>query len=74
MTKKSGSGSEFGFISQRHGCADPDPYQNVMDPQHCHFLKKNSRKGTGAKLFKNSGKVLNRKASTGTKVTAKIAY
>jgi hypothetical protein len=22
-------------ISQRHGSADPDPHQNVMDPQHC---------------------------------------
>ena len=22
-------------ISQRHGSADPDPPQNVMDPQHC---------------------------------------
>ncbi len=29
MTKK-GSGS----ISQRHGSANPDPLQNVMDPQH----------------------------------------
>ncbi len=26
-------------ISQRHGSADPDPYQNVMDPQHCLFPK-----------------------------------
>jgi hypothetical protein len=35
MTKIAGSGS----ISQRHGSADPDPdpYQNVMDPQHCGF-------------------------------------
>jgi hypothetical protein len=37
----SGSGSEpgarSGSISQRHGSADPDPDppQNVMDPQHC---------------------------------------
>ncbi len=30
MTKIAGSGS----ISQRHGSADPDPHQNVMDPQH----------------------------------------
>ncbi len=30
MTKIAGSGS----ISQRHGSADPDPLQNVMDPQH----------------------------------------
>ncbi len=31
MTKIEGSGS----ISQRHGSADPDPHQNVMDPQDC---------------------------------------
>ncbi len=30
MTKIAGSGS----ISQRHGSADPDPHQNVMDPRH----------------------------------------
>ncbi len=34
MTKKEGSGS----INQRHGSADPDPPQNVMDPQHCSIL------------------------------------
>jgi hypothetical protein len=34
MTKIAGSGS----ISQRHGSAnpDPDPHQNVVDPQHCY--------------------------------------
>ncbi len=26
--------AESGSISQRHGSADPDPPQNVMDPQH----------------------------------------
>jgi hypothetical protein len=31
MTKIAGSGS----ISQRHGSPDPDPYQNVTDPQRC---------------------------------------
>jgi hypothetical protein len=30
----SGSASESGSISQRRGSADPDPHQNVMDPQH----------------------------------------
>ncbi len=37
MKKIAGSGSESGpgSISQRHGSADPDPYQIVMDPQHC---------------------------------------
>ncbi len=36
MTKiaGSGSGSESGSIGQRHGSADPDPPQIVMDPQH----------------------------------------
>ena len=40
MTKIAGSGSgcESGSISQRHGSADPDPHQNVMDPQHCFFV------------------------------------
>ncbi len=31
MMKIAGSGS--GSISQRHGSTDPDPHQNVMDPQ-----------------------------------------
>jgi hypothetical protein len=39
MTKKVGPLSESGSGStiQRHGSADldPDPHQNVMDPQHC---------------------------------------
>jgi hypothetical protein len=29
-----GSESESGSISQRHGSDEPDPHQNVMDPQH----------------------------------------
>ncbi len=33
--KVEGSGS----ISQRHGSADPDPQQNVIDPQHCEIEK-----------------------------------
>jgi hypothetical protein len=33
MTKIAGSRS--GSISQRHRSADPDPHQNVMDPEHC---------------------------------------
>ncbi len=41
MTKIAGSGSaswsESGWIGRRYGSADPDPDppQNVMDPQHC---------------------------------------
>jgi hypothetical protein len=36
MTKIAGSGSKSGSgsISQRHGSANPDPHQNVMDPEH----------------------------------------
>ena len=34
MKKLAGSGSESGSTSQRHGSGDPDPFQNVMDPQH----------------------------------------
>jgi hypothetical protein len=32
---KFGSDSESGPISQWYRSADPDPYQNVPDPQHC---------------------------------------
>jgi hypothetical protein len=37
MMKIAGSESEFGSgsISQKHGSEDPDPPQNVMDPEHC---------------------------------------
>jgi hypothetical protein len=37
VISRSGSESRFGSISQRHGSADPDPdpHQNVMDPEHC---------------------------------------
>jgi hypothetical protein len=36
MTKIAGSGSRSGSISQKHGSKDPDPDppQNVMDPEH----------------------------------------
>ncbi len=27
-------GSAFGSVSQRYGSEDPDPYQNVTDPEH----------------------------------------
>jgi hypothetical protein len=37
MTKMAGSRS----ISQRHGSADPDPHQNVMDPEHWFQITKN---------------------------------
>jgi hypothetical protein len=28
-------GSESGYVRQRYESKDPDPYQNVTDPQHC---------------------------------------
>ncbi len=31
----SGVGSGSGSIIQKYGSADPDPHQNVTDPQHC---------------------------------------
>ncbi len=34
-TKIAGSGSGSGSIGQRLRSADPDPYQNVTDPQYC---------------------------------------
>ncbi len=40
MKKMAGSGSESGSgsISQRHGSADPDPHQNVMDQEEFKYL------------------------------------
>ncbi len=37
MKKKKIAGSGSRSISQMHGSADPDPdpHQNVMDPEHC---------------------------------------
>jgi len=29
-----GAASESEYVSQRYGAADPDPCQNVTDPQH----------------------------------------
>jgi hypothetical protein len=40
LTKISGSGDGSGFVSQMYGSADPDPYQNVTDPQHCILYSK----------------------------------
>jgi hypothetical protein len=37
------SGSESGSISKRYGSGDPDPNQNVMDPQHCFLFRSNKR-------------------------------
>jgi hypothetical protein len=35
LTKIAGSGAGVGSVSPRYGSADPDPQQNVTDPQHC---------------------------------------
>ncbi len=64
-----GSASRFGSIGQRHGSADPEPHQNVMDPQHCwivqcssnlenlqtHFQMKNMMMGGGVEKLKKFG-------------------
>jgi hypothetical protein len=34
LKKEVGSGVGSGFISQRYGSGNPDPHQNVTDPQH----------------------------------------
>jgi hypothetical protein len=49
MTKIAGSGSESGSgpISESYGSADPDPHQNVMDPEHCFHEKSFSRVFSG---------------------------
>ncbi len=35
LTKEAGSGAKSGSLSQWYGSTDPDPYQNVTDPQLC---------------------------------------
>jgi hypothetical protein len=35
LKKGVGSGPGAGSISQRYGSGDPDPVQNITDPQHC---------------------------------------
>ncbi len=35
MSLKKGVGSASTSIKQRSGSGDPDPHQNVTDPQHC---------------------------------------
>jgi hypothetical protein len=56
MTKIAGSGSASGSgsISRRPESADqdPDPLQNVMDPQHCTRLHLNVDLAPGRKLFR----------------------
>ncbi len=50
LTFKMSAKNYSGFISQRHGSADPGPHQNVMDPQHwlfhynTHLISKKSNK------------------------------
>jgi hypothetical protein len=38
MTKIAGAGSASGSINQRHESPDPDPHQNVMEPDHWFFV------------------------------------
>ncbi len=81
MTKIAGFGSESGSISQRHGSADPDPHQNVMEPEHClkhlpnlsfdHYsvptLSKSTLKVTATSFFVDfgCGKVLKSEVDSG---------
>jgi hypothetical protein len=51
MTGIAGSGS----TSQRHGSTDPDPYQNVMDPQHCILQKQSEQNLTDKHELLNIG-------------------
>jgi hypothetical protein len=57
--ENSRSGSESGSISQRHRFADPDPHQNVMDPEHClkHKLRNLSFDHYTVTLSKSTWKV-----------------
>jgi hypothetical protein len=46
----SGVGSGSGFISQKYGSGDPDPHQNVTDPQHWpHHVQITAREGNYGK-------------------------
>ncbi len=45
----SGVGSGSGSISQRYESGDPDPHQNVTDPQHC--CQRTSNSGLPDHLF-----------------------
>jgi hypothetical protein len=62
-TKIAGSGSDFGSgsICQRHGSADPDPHQNVMDPQHwknINFIGDHSQNASKYRTVVPTGTVL----------------
>ncbi len=54
LMKIRGSGSASGSISQRYGSANPhpDPYQNLMDPQHC--IRWSGLVGEGVKTIRSS--------------------
>ncbi len=54
----SGDGSGYGSVSQRYCSADPDPYQNVTDPEH--FIPKLGRGNMQLILSQNSSRQLRR--------------
>ncbi len=57
MTKVGGSESKSGSITQRHGSMDPDPdpHQNVIDPQHYfHNYSVNKKSANSYKILHNS--------------------
>ncbi len=53
MTKIAGSRARS--ICQRHGSANPDPYQNIMDPHHWnkHFQMSSGKKRYRYRRFRN---------------------
>ncbi len=71
--ENNGSGSKSGSVSKRHGSADPDPHQNVMDPQHCLELKSFLSKGqttlTGMRTLREYMRPLPRMAAIMTRTT-----
>jgi hypothetical protein len=60
LTKKAGSGFRAGSLCQWYGFADPDPHQNVTDPQHYRsyrnrllvYLKARNGAGDGSSPFR----------------------
>jgi hypothetical protein len=64
MTKIAGSGSGSESISQRLGSADPDPPQNVMDPQHSSEVR--------VRMRTKMSRIRNTKGSPDSKAVKKI--
>ncbi len=57
LTRRAGSGS--GSVTQWHGSADPDPNQNVTDPQHCLKTIKYYQRKKAVQNLRNNNNVRN---------------